>query len=111
MLWEGYRQRAAKKGVNLGISYEELLEMFKPMRCSVTGVDLNWDFKGRERNPWAPSLDRRDNSKGYTRDNVRVVCLAYNIARSTWSDEVVKHWVDSMLKSGPSDETTACARS
>lgn len=59
--------------------------------CSVTGLPLTLDFDGiSRRNPWAPSIDRLDNSRGYHLDNVRLVCCAFNIMRSDFSDDVVR---------------------
>lgn len=37
-----------------------------------------------------PSIDRLDNSRGYIPDNVRLVCCAFNIMRSDFSDDVVR---------------------
>lgn len=64
------------------------------MTCSVTGVTLQLEWAGAgSKNPWYPSVDRLDCTKGYTRDNVRAVCWAFNQARGDWPDEVVKQWV------------------
>lgn len=40
------------------------------------------------RHPFAPSIDRSDNDKGYTRSNVQVVSLWWNIAKNEWPQEV-----------------------
>lgn len=79
----------------------EVLALFKDMRCSVTGVRLSpkWDGPSRY-NPWAPSIDRIDQSRGYVTGNVRPVCWAYNCARQDWPDEVVLAWASSMLGKG-----------
>ena len=59
-------------------------------QCSVTGVPLSLDFESHDgRKPYAPSIDRIDNTKGYTEDNCRVVCLAANIAMNTWGEGVL----------------------
>lgn len=59
--------------------------------CEATGIPFSLEpgpYRHRA-NPWAPSLDRRDNSKGYTPDNVQVVVAAYNYAKSEWSEAVL----------------------
>jgi len=40
-----------------------------------------------DRDPYAPSLDRVDPNRGYTRDNVQVVAWAYNCAKQQRTDE------------------------
>lgn len=40
--------------------------------------------------PQSPSIDRRDNNKGYTEDNCRVVCYWYNMAKGPWEEERVR---------------------
>lgn len=81
-----------KRGLICELSYGDVEEMIDPMLCSVTGVKLSWDWNDKGRNPWRPSIDRIDPSKGYVKDNVRVVCWAYNAAKNEWSDAVVQKW-------------------
>lgn len=59
--------------------------------CEVTGLpfDLKPGSFRHHANPWAPSLDRKNSSKGYTPDNVQVVVAAYNYAKSEWSSNVL----------------------
>lgn len=64
--------------------------MLEPMTCSATGLPLAWEYDGATRtNPWTPSIDRIDNSKGYLPGNVRVVCGAFNTMRNEYPDDVV----------------------
>ncbi len=70
------------------------------MACSMTGIPLRWDEPG---SPWLPSLDRLDNGKGYTRDNVRLVCWAYNSMRGLWPDEVILEVACSLVTASSSD--------
>ncbi len=54
-------------------------------------------------NPFAPSLDRIDSSKGYEEGNVRIVCLMVNLAMNTWGHgplEKVALALADKLKSG-----------
>ena len=55
-------------------------------RCEVTGLPFSPARTGNGRNPFAPSADRKDNAKGYTTGNVRLVLASVNIALSDWGD-------------------------
>ncbi len=79
---------ASKLGCD--ITREDVTRMLAPMTCSATGLPLNLDWSGPgRRNPWAPSLDRIDPSKGYLQGNVRIVCVIFNLAKGDWMDDVV----------------------
>lgn len=81
---------AIKAGRPFDLTEDFLSELLAPMVCSVTDIPLSyeWDGEGRT-NPWGPSVDRIDSAGGYTMDNVRLVCWAYNLAKSDWTDETV----------------------
>ncbi len=88
------RQNAKGRGRirEFTLTPEETLQKLKECkyRCSVTGVPLSLEVLSRDgRKPFAPSIDRIDNERGYTADNCRVVCLAANIAMNTWGDQVL----------------------
>lgn len=82
------RGNARKRGLDFALTVEGIEGMLAPMVCSATGLPLTWGHDGdTSRNPWAPSIDRLDCSKGYVPGNVRVVCVLYNLARSDFRDE------------------------
>lgn len=88
--FKNLRNRAEKQGRAFDLTEEFLGELLEPMTCAATGIALTYDWGGEGRtNPWAPSVDRVDSLLGYTMDNVRVVCWAYNTAKSDWADDVV----------------------
>lgn len=53
--------------------------------CPYLNVSL--EPSRRARSPWAPSLDRIDNSKGYTPDNVKLTSWVWNLMRGDLSVE------------------------
>ena len=58
-------------------------------RCAITGCEFRRSTKGNHhKSPFAPSLDRIDCRKGYTLDNVRLVCVAVNFAMGEWGEAV-----------------------
>lgn len=88
-LWLAARNRARLKNLECSLTLEQVKQLLAPMVCEATGLELKWEWTGTGKyNPWAPSLDRLNNSLGYIAGNVRVVCWAYNKARSDWPDEV-----------------------
>jgi hypothetical protein len=59
-------------------------------RCAVSGVefDLQRFPDALVKHPFAPSIDRKLSSGGYTEDNVRLVCVAVNFGMGQWGEEV-----------------------
>lgn len=63
-------------------------------RCPLSGIAFSkrapdpHDLYGL-RDPWSPSIDRIDNRLGYTAENVRVVCVAANMAMNAWGYDVL----------------------
>jgi hypothetical protein len=83
-LIQAAKRRARKKKIQFDIDQhmDELIERGKPMRCELSGIPLQMANGTRDYN--SISLDRVDGSKGYTIDNVRIVCWAINAAAGTW---------------------------
>lgn len=84
------RNRAKRRGIDFDIDREWVIEKLHAAnyRCAVTGMRFSVDRNGNEmRRKSAPSLDRIDCTKGYTRDNVRIVLASVNIAMNEWGAE------------------------
>lgn len=96
------KRNAKKDGVAFDLTKEWICERLEK-GCEVTGVP----FDLTTRNPglcgfanvqkYAPSLDRKDNSKGYTKDNVQVVIWMYNAAKHIFSHEDVLEFARLLL--------------
>lgn len=75
------------------------MEKLTPMRCQATGVELVLIKDDNvTHSAFRPSVDRIDNSKGYTKDNCRVVAVIYNKAKSDYNDEDVLKMAKSMIE-------------
>lgn len=75
------------------ITLDDLIDLAKQngWRCALTGLPFELDRAGvGNAMPFGPSIDRKESSKGYTKDNVRVVCLAVNYALNEWGDDVFR---------------------
>ena len=79
-----YRATARKHEFDLDARYVHRLMKETGFRCAVSGIPFSRRKNPTERHPWSPSIDRIDNSHGYTEDNIRVVCVAANLAMGPW---------------------------
>lgn len=94
------RQTALKKGLDfdLHLHFEELDRRVRAGVCELTGypLDLAGPSTRHLKRPNAVSIDRIDSKKGYVLSNVRVVCLAVNLALGTWGESgllpILKSW-------------------
>ena len=57
--------------------------------CLLSGVPFSLEVLGHGAapRPYAPSIDRIDARRGYTADNIRIICWAANLLLGTWGDE------------------------
>jgi hypothetical protein len=79
------RYRAKKKGEEFSIRLEDL-EV--PTHCPVFGIPLFFCEGKRSKNSF--SLDRLDNSRGYVKDNVRIISFWANQMKGDMSIEQVE---------------------
>lgn len=85
-LLHSVKQRCDKAGLPFDLDIDWLLPRYLAAKCEVTGLPLNLFGVGTvgER-PWGPSLDRVDQTAGYTKDNVLLVCWMLNRAKGSGS--------------------------
>lgn len=85
-------KRSRKKGFDFNITEKYLLRLWDKQggKCALTDITFHDTFMvgKNDRRPFIPSLDRINRKKGYVKGNVRVVCVAVNMALFTWGDEV-----------------------
>jgi hypothetical protein len=76
-------QRATLKGFDFNIDYEYLSTLYEAQQglCYYTDRELTLTGAGRV------SIDRKDPSKGYTKDNINLVCLDVNYMKRDISHE------------------------
>ena len=81
------KHRSKKLGLEYDIDEEWLKGKLKGV-CEATGLPFNFNDvkKGYTRNPNTPSIDRIDSSRGYTKDNCRVVIWMFNGAKLEYDD-------------------------
>ena len=80
--YDNLKKRCLYKGMEFDITKEFLIDIFTEF------CNNNYHIFGNK-NPFRPSLDRLDNSKGYVRDNVQVIWLIENYCKNSFTDEDV----------------------
>lgn len=66
------RRRAHEKGLLFDLSEKDIQV---PIKCPILGIPL---VVGKKQSPNSPSLDRKDSSKGYTKENIAVISWRAN---------------------------------
>lgn len=79
-----YKTNAEMRKIEWSVSFDYLADLLieQDFKCALTGVDL--DAMQITNNC---SLDRIDNSKGYTKDNVQWVTIMVNMCKQHYSQE------------------------
>jgi hypothetical protein len=72
-LLAGAKARAKRKGLEFDLKLDDIII---PANCPALGIPLQVAKKVSSAN--SPSLDRLDNTKGYTKDNVEIISLKAN---------------------------------
>lgn len=88
---------ARDRGKHFDMSFAKMKELLETTHCFITGVELE---TGSESKDNYLTLERLDNEKGYTDDNV-VACSSYiNKKKGDLSVEEVKMIYEAMQKKG-----------
>ena len=81
-------QRAKRRSLEKGMEFDiEVSDIVIPDECPATGIKINANSgrSGAYKN--SPSLDRIDNSRGYTKDNIQVLSQCANAMKGAASVE------------------------
>jgi hypothetical protein len=94
-----YRKGASNRGYEFDLTEEEVLGLIKKP-CSYCGKEPHNERKSRFRNGnfLYNGIDRIDNSRGYTKDNVVQCCRKCNEAKKAMSRNDFINWVISVYE-------------
>ena len=67
-------------------------------KCYWSGLDLNEEYNYIKHHPFAISVERLDNSKGYTYENVVLTRRLFNLGRMAYPQEDFKNLVEELLQ-------------
>ncbi len=81
-LFHDARRRAKQKGFEFTITQEWIVERLEAGVCQLSGLPLEIAQAGTAN---SPSLDRKNNSKGYTPANCQVITAQANRAKGEWT--------------------------
>ena len=90
------KRRAKEKGVEFNLTREDIKI---PSHCPVLNIPLqrSVDNQGKKSDN-SPSIDRIDNTKGYTKDNIRIISWKANRLKNDATLEELKLIVEYMEK-------------
>lgn len=93
-LLEAARGRAKKNNLPIDIDLNFLLDMFEQQnrKCKLTNLDFTFEIResGKHFNPFNPSIDKINPNGGYTKDNVRLICVIVNLALNQFGEDNFK---------------------
>ena len=97
------RLRARNKGVDFDLDShrEEIEARIAKGVCERTGYTFEMDSTKRgqrNRHPRGPSFDRIDQRKGYTYDNLQIVCWQYNAAKAEIPDAIFVNFCRGVIR-------------
>jgi predicted nucleic acid-binding Zn-ribbon protein len=98
-------QRAKMRCKTSGREFDiEVSDIVIPDICPILGIKLNMNSgrSGAYRN--SPSLDRIDNSKGYTKDNIQVISQLANAMKCHATNEELRKFAQWVLSTIPATD-------
>lgn len=87
------------RGITLDIDYKFLCELYNRQngKCAISGLPMTYNV-GAGRNHYNISIDRIDSTKGYTKDNVQLVCVQVNMMKAEMQMEELYNFCDCIIK-------------
>ncbi len=100
---KGAKYRSRKKGAEVSITTDDLLQLLmqQECRCAVSGIEFDLrKFDVQKRRAFSPSIDRIDNGLPYVRSNIMLTCSIVNTARADWPEADFRKMCEAIVKHG-----------
>lgn len=94
VLLSNAKNRAKKRQLDFDLTLK-YLEDRMPDQCPVLKLRIDYSGKNKE---CCPSIDRIDNNKGYTKDNIRIISMRANAIKRDASVEEIAQILNYMRK-------------
>lgn len=98
-LYLAAKNKAASRRLSFDLGFDAVLDQVSHGICCKTGIPFEHvirPYRGIDM-PFRASLDRIDNTKGYSNENVQVVTKIYNTAKFHWNDDDVLRMAEGIL--------------
>jgi len=81
--------------VDFNLEPDDLLKLWEKQegRCAISGVVLTHHKDGSGVKDFNASIDRINNDRGYSPDNIQLVCFRVNIMKHTLSADMLYWWI------------------
>lgn len=100
-MYQRAKQRAKKNGREFTITVDDIVI---PDRCPILGIEINVNSGKSGAFYNSPSLDRIDNSRGYTPDNVQVMSQRANVMKAAASNTDLHNFAKWILSNVPDED-------
>ena len=99
-IWNRTKDGARRRKIGFHITTEDVMPALKRGVCELTGLPFCLDKpnNGASTHPYAPSIDRIDSNKEYTKDNIRIVLWAVNAATNQFTDKEMLPILKAMVR-------------
>lgn len=102
-LLNGCRNRVSNgyknKNITIDIDIEYLISLYYKQqgKCAISGISMT-SIKGKGKHDTNISIDRIDSAKGYTKDNIQLVCSHVNMMKSNLDIQRLIYFCENIIK-------------
>ena len=87
-LFNAAQRRSLQRNYEFTIDLDWVVSRLEFGKCALTGIPFVFETRHNgHRNPYSPKKKKKDSSKGYTKDNCRVILWALNMGFADWGQD------------------------